>query len=119
MDSLSVLTEQAAAEGFLHSWFLRGARIAPEATALRIGRERFSYRWLHERALALAGELTVRCTGHRPRRLGLLAAPGHCLSRAPSRPATVSPDRLLRAAGSRRSRGGRGWWGARCGGGRR
>ena len=73
MDSLSVLTEQAAAEGFLHSWFLRGARIAPEATALRIGRERFSYRWLHERALALAGELTAR-TGHRPRRVGLLAA---------------------------------------------
>lgn len=74
MNSLSPLTQPEAAEDVLHGWFLRGARADPDAVALRIGSECFTYRRLHERALALAGELVARCGGRRPRRVGLLAA---------------------------------------------
>jgi amino acid adenylation domain-containing protein len=74
MDSLGLLTKPAVTEGCLHNWFLRGAQADPEAVALRIGRESFTYRRLHERALALAGELLARCGEHRPGRVGLLAA---------------------------------------------
>ena len=65
--------EPVATEGYLHGWFLRGAMQDPDATALRIGAQSFSYRRLHERALALAGELAA-ATGGSPRRVGLLAA---------------------------------------------
>lgn len=61
------------AEGLLHGWFLRGAAIDPQAEALRIAGRGFSYRHLHERALALAGSLTA-AVGGVPRRVGLLAA---------------------------------------------
>ena len=74
MSSLSLLTEPTVSEDHLHGWFLRGARADPEAVALRIGRESFTYRRLHERALALAGELLARGGERRPRRVGLLAA---------------------------------------------
>lgn len=63
----------ATAEGLLHGWFLRGAAIDPDAEALRIGARSFSYRHLHERALALAGSLTAALGGP-ARRVGLLAA---------------------------------------------
>jgi amino acid adenylation domain-containing protein len=59
--------------GSLHGWFLRGLAADPDAVALRIGAQRFSYRALHERALALAGSVTA-ALGGRPRRVGLLAA---------------------------------------------
>ena len=65
--------EAQRADGLLHGWFLRGAAIDPEAEALRIGARSFSYRRLHERALALAGSLTA-AVGGPPRRVGLLAA---------------------------------------------
>ncbi len=57
----------------LHEWFGRGLALDPAATALRIGAKNFTYLRLHERALALAGDL-VAMTGGRPRRVGLLAA---------------------------------------------
>ncbi|MDI5964567.1 AMP-binding protein [Streptomyces sp. SL13] len=72
MNSARPVTDPAGAEGVLHGWFLRGAQRDPEAVALRIGTQRFSYRRLHERALALAGDLLSRTMG-RPRRVGLLA----------------------------------------------
>ena len=59
--------------GTLTGWFLRGLRLDPEAEALRIGRQSYSYRELHERALALAGEV-VALAGPRPRRVGFLAS---------------------------------------------
>ncbi|WP_202233080.1 amino acid adenylation domain-containing protein [Actinacidiphila reveromycinica] len=68
-DTLAPVT----AEGCLHGWFLRGVARDPDAEALRIGPHGYSYRRLHERALALAGSL-VRACGGRPRRVGLLAA---------------------------------------------
>ncbi|MCX4750466.1 amino acid adenylation domain-containing protein [Kitasatospora sp. NBC_01287] len=79
VSSASAGPEAAAGAGPLHGWFLRGARADPEAVALRIGAERFSYRRLHERALALAGDLVAgdlvaRGGGPGPRRVGLLAA---------------------------------------------
>ncbi|MEZ0109816.1 amino acid adenylation domain-containing protein [Catenulispora sp. EB89] len=74
MSSLALGTEPSVAEDHLHGWFLRSALADPEAVALRIGRESFTYRRLHERALALAGELTARHAEHRPRRVGLLAS---------------------------------------------
>ena len=58
----------------MHGWFLRGLSVDPDAIALRIGPRRFSYQWLYDRALALAGDLTAACG--RPRRVGLLAARG-------------------------------------------
>lgn len=70
----SPLARSAAREDHLHGWFLRGARINPEAEALRVGRERLTYRGLHECALALGGELVARCGGRRARRVGLLCA---------------------------------------------
>lgn len=69
----SVPQDALRADGLLHGWFLRGAAIDPEAEALRIGARSFSYRRLHERALALAGSLTA-AVGGPPRRVGLLAA---------------------------------------------
>ncbi|HEY8980280.1 MAG TPA: AMP-binding protein [Streptomyces sp.] len=57
----------------LHHWFLRGLALDPDAEALRIGARRFSYRQLHDRALALAGDVLV-AAGGRARRVGLLAA---------------------------------------------
>jgi amino acid adenylation domain-containing protein len=60
-------------DGCLHDWFLRGLRRNPQAVALRIGAQEVSYRALHERALALGGEL-VAATGGHPRRVGLLAS---------------------------------------------
>ncbi len=56
----------------LHDWFLAGLYRNPEAEALRIDQQRYSYRWLHERALAIAGDVVAN-TG-RPRRVGLLAS---------------------------------------------
>lgn len=64
---------EAATDGHLHGWFLRGMRRDQNAVALRVGNQRFTYRQLHERALALAGDL-LASTGSRPRRVGLLAA---------------------------------------------
>lgn len=64
--------EPVAVEGYLHGWFLRGALQNPDAKALRIGARTFTYRWLHERALALAGELAAAADGG-PRRVGVLA----------------------------------------------
>jgi amino acid adenylation domain-containing protein len=63
----------ATTEGFLHGWFLRGMRRAPDAVALRVGSGSFTYRQLHERALALAGDLRARGAPG-PLRVGLLAA---------------------------------------------
>jgi amino acid adenylation domain-containing protein len=73
MNRLAHTLEPLAAEGCLHGWFLRGAARDPEAEALRIGAHRYTYRHLHEHALAVAGGL-VAATGGRPRRVGLLAA---------------------------------------------
>jgi amino acid adenylation domain-containing protein len=73
MDSLGLLTKPAVTEDCLHNWFLRGAQADPEAVALRIGRNSFSYQTLHERALALAGDVVAQA-GPRPRRVGLLAS---------------------------------------------
>ena len=73
MNRLRAATVPVCTAGFLHGWFLRGVLSDPEAVALRIGAESFTYRRLHERALALAGELLARAA-HRPRRVGLLAA---------------------------------------------
>ncbi|WP_225851866.1 AMP-binding protein [Micromonospora sp. AMSO12t] len=57
----------------LAEWFDRGLRIDPTAEALRVDGHTYSYRWLHERALALAGDL-VSTAGAAPRRVGLLAS---------------------------------------------
>ena len=57
----------------LHEWFLRQQAATPAATALRIGARNFTYLQLHERALALAGELVATAEG-RLHRVGLLAA---------------------------------------------
>lgn len=56
----------------LHDWFLHGLMLNPHADAVRLKGRCFSYQRLHERALALAGEI-VAATG-RPRRVGVLAA---------------------------------------------
>ncbi|HVK23854.1 MAG TPA: AMP-binding protein [Actinokineospora sp.] len=56
----------------LHGWFLRGVRANPNGVALRSGATSLTYRQLHERALALAGDLVARTNG--PRRVGVLAA---------------------------------------------
>jgi len=74
MSVLAPVTEPRVSDDHLHGWFLQSALADPEAVALRIGRQHFTYRHLHERALALAGELIARHSGHRPRRVGLLAA---------------------------------------------
>ncbi len=60
-------------QGTLHGWFLRGLAADPAAVALRIGSKRLTYQWLHERALALAGDLVATADAP-PRRVGLLAA---------------------------------------------
>lgn len=65
--------ERETVAGSLHGWFLRGLAADPDAIALRIGAQRFSYRALHQRALDLAGSVTAS-VGGRPRRVGLLAA---------------------------------------------
>jgi amino acid adenylation domain-containing protein len=65
--------ERETVAGSLHGWFLRGLAADPDAIALRIGSQRYSYRTLHERALDLAGSVTA-ALGGRPRRVGLLAA---------------------------------------------
>jgi non-ribosomal peptide synthetase component F len=58
--------------GALHGWFLRGLAAGPAAVALRIGSKSLTYQQLHERALALAGDLVA--TADAPlRRVGLLA----------------------------------------------
>jgi amino acid adenylation domain-containing protein len=59
--------------GTLAGWFQRGLRRSANREALRIGRNSFSYQTLHERALALAGDVVAQA-GPRPRRVGLLAA---------------------------------------------
>jgi amino acid adenylation domain-containing protein len=46
----------------------------PRAEALRVGPAAVDYRWLHERALALAGTVVAAVPGGRPRRVGLLAS---------------------------------------------
>lgn len=63
----------------LTDWFARGLAGGPDTDALRIGPRSYSYRWLHERALALAGDLVAvidpaRTSGARPPRVGVLAA---------------------------------------------
>jgi amino acid adenylation domain-containing protein len=62
-----------AADGWaLHDWFLYGLRLNPHADAVRIGGQGVTYQRLHERALAIAGDLLAG--GSQPRRVGLLAA---------------------------------------------
>ncbi|MEV6009098.1 AMP-binding protein [Streptomyces sp. NPDC051976] len=46
----------------------------PRGEALRVGPAAVDYRWLHDRALALAGTAVAAVPGGRPRRVGLLAA---------------------------------------------
>lgn len=60
-------------QGTLHEWFLRGLAADPAAVALRIGSKSLTYQRLHERALALAGDLVATADAP-PRRVGLLAA---------------------------------------------
>ncbi|WP_255950606.1 amino acid adenylation domain-containing protein [Streptomyces odontomachi] len=57
----------------LHEGFLRSLERDAEAEALRIGAQRITYRWLHDRALALAGSL-VSTAALPLRRVGVLAA---------------------------------------------
>lgn len=72
-DIVAPVVTSATTEGYLHGWFLRGMRHAPDAVALRVGPDSFTYRRLHEHALALAGELRTRAAPG-PRRVGLLAS---------------------------------------------
>jgi amino acid adenylation domain-containing protein len=72
MPSTDTAPPRTGQEG-LHEWFLRGLAADPAAAALRIGTKSFTYLRLHERGLALAGDL-VALTGGHPRRVGLLAA---------------------------------------------
>ncbi|MDT0267377.1 amino acid adenylation domain-containing protein [Streptomyces sp. DSM 44915] len=65
----------AGGAGHLHGWFLRGLALAPDATALRVGRTAVSYRELHQRALILAGALLAGAD-QPPRRVGLLTERG-------------------------------------------
>jgi amino acid adenylation domain-containing protein len=59
--------------GTLAGWFQRGLRRSARSEALRIGRQSYTFEELHNRALALAGDV-VALAGPHPRRVGLLAS---------------------------------------------
>ncbi|MGQ4491074.1 AMP-binding protein [Streptomyces sp. 372A] len=59
----------------LHARFLRGLRLDPGKTAVRVGPDALSYEEVHERALSWAGSLLAGAE-ERPRAIGVLADKG-------------------------------------------